>query len=125
LSLQGQERGQIRQDRFGKNGIKKVGAQLRSASHRRSPAFGQRDEFSLVKLEQQRASGHVFELAGGGIPLLFLGQNPRQAMATPKRIGLNQRLNLCDLDATDFAALNNFGFEHAPRLPRGIAGVPY
>jgi hypothetical protein len=51
LELQGQEGGQIRQDRFGQNGIKKVGAQLRSPSHRRSPAFRKRDEFSLVKLD--------------------------------------------------------------------------
>ncbi len=69
--------------------------------------------------------GHVFELAGSRIPLPSLSQNPRQAPAAPKRIGLNERPNLCDVDATDFAALDNLGFEHEARLPSGFGGVPY
>ena len=41
------------------------------------------------------------------------------------RISSNQRLNLCDLDATDSAALKNFDFQHARRLTSGFLRVPY
>jgi hypothetical protein len=78
-----------------------------------------------MELEQERASGKVFELTRWGIPLPALGQSHRQTPSAPKRIGRDQFLNLTDFPAADPAALNEFVFEHAGRLPREILQVPY
>jgi hypothetical protein len=75
---------------------------------------------TLLQFQQQRPRGHVFEFARSSVPLPSLGQNPRQAIATPHRITLNQRLYLANLDATDMAALNGCGFEHPAKLSTEI-----
>ena len=125
LNPQRSQRGQVRDNGFAGRFIKQLGAELNATGWGQPPPLWQPDESSLLQFQQQRPSGHVFELTRSGIPFPSLGQDPRQSPATPKRVRLDQRLDLCDLGTTNFAALNDLDFQHAANLLSALAEVPY
>ena len=121
--LQGLERGQVGDEGFGDEGIEKIGAKPWKPSSRLAPTVRQANEFSAVKLEQERPSSHVLELPSRIAPIPLFGQGLGNPSSTPLRMSVDQPSDLGDVLAANRASLNLLCFKHADRLRELVCGV--
>ena len=70
---------------------------------------------SPLQLEEQRARGHVFELARQGAPVPERGQVPTEPVAAPLGMLGQETSHLGQLQRADRAALNQKGLGHVPQ----------
>ena len=123
--VQGLERGQVGDEGFGDEGIEKIGAKPWNPSSGLAPTVRQANEFSPVKLEQERPGGHVLELPSRIAPIPLFGQGLGNPSSTPLRMSVDQPSDLGDVLVANRASLNRLCFKHAERLRELVCGVQH
>src|SRR6266705_799935 len=78
-------------------------------------AWRQGNPAPLLQFEQQRPSGHVFELAGRVAPVPERGQMLAQATATPLWMPRQYLANLLQIGGANLPPLNETWFIHQPQ----------
>ena len=88
------------------------------------PPHGQLDKPTLLQLQEQRASRHVFELTRCIAPIPLRRQLPGHAPTAPLRMLIKKLANLAQPRRINHPALNRHGFRHEPNCERSKLRSP-